>query len=92
MVYMTRLVTITHYESITDELRPFVEFQAAQKKIEVKQDTRIALLQVENIPSYFVVFLDSGITLDEVIVELANQDLRLPEDLKNILSQALKSN
>ena len=91
MVYMTRLVTITHYESITDELRPFVEFQAARKKIEVKPDTRIALLQVENIPSYFVVFLDSGITLDEVIQELANQDLRPPEDLKNTLSQALKS-
>jgi hypothetical protein len=89
---MTRLVTITNYDSITDELRPFVEFQAAQKTIEVKPDTRIALLQVENIPSYFVVFLDSGISLDEVIDELAAQDLRLPEDLKNTLAQALKTN
>jgi len=92
MVYMTRLVTITHYESVTDELRPFVEFQASQKKIEVAPRTRIAILQVENIPSYFIVFLDSGITLEEVIDELSRQDLRMPEDLKNTLAQALRSN
>jgi hypothetical protein len=89
MPYMTRLVTITNYDSITTELRPFVDFQAAQKKQELTPDTKIALLQVENIPSYHVVFLESGIPFDDVLKELESHELTLSEDTKRAIKQAM---
>jgi hypothetical protein len=91
MPYMTRLITITQYENITQELRPFVEFQAAQKKLELKSDTLVALLQVEDIPSYHTIFLDSGISFDEILKELENQELMLNEDTKKTLLQVLQN-
>ena len=90
MPYMARLVTITRYENITDELRPFVDFQAAQKKIELKPDSKIVLLQVENIPSYHTIFLDSGISFDDIIQELRKQELELNEDTKKTIRQLLE--
>ena len=86
---MTRLVTITNYDSVTAELRPFVEFQAAQKKQELGPGTKIALLQVENIPSYHVIFLESGIPFDEVLKELEAHELTLTEDTKRAIKQAM---
>jgi len=89
MPYMTRLVTITNYGSITEQLKPFVEFQAAQKKQELTPEAMVAILQVENIPSYHVVFLDSGIPFDEVVKELESHELMLSEDTKRSIQQAL---
>jgi hypothetical protein len=87
---MARLLTVTSFESITDEIKTFVEFQAAQKKIEVTPLTRVAVLQVENIPSYHVIFLDSGITYNEILKELELQDLQINEDTKMKLTQILQ--
>ena len=89
MPYMARLLTITQYESITDDIRPFVEFQAAQKKVELEPRSRLAILQVENIPSYHVVFLESGITMDDIVQELAKQDLTMGEETKKMIGQAM---
>jgi hypothetical protein len=90
MAYMARLMTVTHYESITDEIRPFVEFQATQKKIELEPTTKVAILQVENIPSYHVIFLGTGATFDEILKELEGNELTLSEDTKSKLLQLLQ--
>ena len=90
MSYIARLLTITRYENITEDIRPFVDFQAAQKKVEVTPETRVAVLQVENIPSYHVVFIDSGITFDEIMSELKAQELGLSEDTKKTILQVIE--
>jgi hypothetical protein len=90
MAYLARLLTVTQFSSVTDNIRPFVEFQAAQKKIELKPDSRVLLLQVENIPSYHVVFLDIGQTFDEVQSELERNELTLSEDTKTKIKQLLQ--
>jgi hypothetical protein len=89
MTYIARLVTIAYYENITDEIRPFVEFQAAHKKVDLNERTKLAILQVENIPSYHVIFLDSGVTFDEIVAELEKQQLTMGEDTKRSIKQAL---
>ncbi|UCH88165.1 MAG: DUF749 family protein, partial [Thermoplasmata archaeon] len=90
MAYMARLLTITKFESVTDNIRPFVEFQAAQKKFDLKPDSNVVILQVEDIPSYHVIFPDSGITFDEIIKELEGNELTLSEDTKMKLIQLIQ--
>ena len=90
MSYMARLLTITRYENITEDIRPFIEFQATQKKVELEPGTRVAVLQVENIPSYYVIFIDSGITFDEILSELKAQELGLNEDAKKTIKQLIE--
>jgi hypothetical protein len=89
MSYIARLVSITKVSSITKELLPFVHFQAEQKKVEITDDTKVAILQIENIPSYHIVFLDSGITISELEVELEKNDTTLARETKALLMRQM---
>ena len=85
MSYLARLVSITKVSSVTKELLSFVHFQGEQKKIEITDDTKVAILQIENIPSYHIVFLDSGITISELEAELEKNDTTLAGETKALL-------
>lgn len=89
MAYMARLITITQYGNVTDEFKPFIEFQAAQKKLELSPDTRMAILQVEDIPSYYTVFLDIGLSIEDIEKELEAQELILNQEIKDKLAKIL---
>jgi hypothetical protein len=89
MTYIARLVSITKVASVTQNLLPFVHFQAEQKKVEVTDDTNVAILQIENIPSYHIVFLDTDITLEEVEAELEKNDTKLARETRALLGRQM---
>ena len=90
MSYIARLVAITKVSSITQEILPFVHFQAQQKGIEVTDDTMVVVLQVENIPSYHIVFLETKITLMELEEELKKSDTKLGHETKALLLRQMQ--
>jgi hypothetical protein len=89
MTYMARLVTITKVSAVVDSLMPFITFQAHQKGVELTDDTKVVVLQVENIPSYHVVFPETGITIEELEAELAKSETVLTPDTRALLGDHL---
>jgi len=90
MTYMARLVTITKVSAVTDNLMPFINFQAHQKGVVVKDETQVIVLQVENIPSYHVVFPETGITIEELEEDLAKSETVLTPDTRALLRDHLR--
>jgi hypothetical protein len=90
MTYIARLVAITKVSSVTKEIIPFVHFQGQQKGIEVTDDTKVAILQIENIPSYHIVFLESGINMDQLEGELKKSDTDLSRETRAILLKQME--
>jgi hypothetical protein len=91
MSYMVRLVAITKVSATTREILPFIHFQAQQKGIEVDDDTKVAILQVENIPSYHIVFPDTDITIEELEEELNKNDTVLSPETRAMLLKHMKT-
>jgi hypothetical protein len=91
MSYIARLVAITKVSSVTREIIPFVHFQAQQKGIELNDDMKVAILQIENIPSYHIVFLDNDINIEELEEELGKTDTELGRETRAILMKQMKS-
>lgn len=85
MTYTARLVSITKVSAVTQDIMSFVNFQAQQKGIEIGDDTKVAILQIENIPSYHIVFLDADITMEELEEELGRSETVLGYDSKIVL-------
>jgi hypothetical protein len=91
MSYIARLVAITKVSAVTRDIMPFIHFQAQQKGVEVTDDTKVAILQVENIPSYHIVFLDLGISIDDVESDLKKSDTELARETRALLEKQLTS-
>jgi hypothetical protein len=91
MSYIARLVAITKVSSVTREIIPFVHFQAQQKGIELNDDMKVAILQIGNIPSYHIVFLDNDINIEELEEELGKTDTELGRETRAILMKQMKS-
>ena len=91
MSYIARLVAITKVSAITRDIIPFVHFQAQQKGIEINDDTKVAILQIENIPSYHIVFLDNEMKIEELEEELGKNDTVLSRETRAILMKQMKS-
>jgi hypothetical protein len=90
MSYIARLVAITEVSAVTKELLPFVHFQSQQKGIEVTDNTKVAILQIENIPSYHVVFLESDMKISDLEEELNKNDTVLSRETKALLMKQMK--
>ena len=91
MSYTARLVAITKVSAVTREIIPFIHFQAQQKGVEVNDDTKVAILQVENIPSYHIVFLDVKMKIEDLEGELNKNDTVLSRETRAILMKHMKS-
>jgi hypothetical protein len=90
MTYIARLVAITEVSAVTQDILPFVHFQGQQKKIEITDKTKVAILQIENIPSYHVVFLETEMGIADLESELEKNDTVLSRETKAILSKHMK--
>lgn len=84
------MVAITKVSAVTREIMPFIHFQAQQKGVEVTDDTKVAILQVENIPSYHIVFLDTDISMEDLDRELEKNQTTLARETRALLEKQMK--
>ena len=93
------LLTITKVRSVSTELFPFVEFRANLEQREPSPEDDLAIFNVHGTGSHFVIFLDSGKTMEDVDEELVPYNVviskvdrqRIATDLesKALLKEAL---
>ena len=89
MVYIAKLVTVSKYKNITDNLKPFVAFHSNLEDLEISDDDKIAILQIEGTDSYFPVFLKTKPSIEEIEAKLAKQETKLNVDAKKLLLEYL---
>lgn len=65
------LLTITKVKSVSTDLLPFVQFRANLEQREPGPEEDLAIFNVHGTGSHFVIFLDSGKTMEDVDAELA---------------------
>jgi hypothetical protein len=68
--FRATLLTITKVASVSVELMPFVRFRATLEERGLDNDDDVAIFNVHGTSSHFVIFLDTGKTMDEVEEEL----------------------
>jgi hypothetical protein len=91
MSYVARLVAITKVAATTKQILPFIHFQAQQKGLEITDETRVAILQVENIPSYHIVFIDTDINMEQLEAEMGKNDTILSRETRAMLLKHMKN-
>ena len=57
MVYIAKIVTVSKYKNITDKFKPFINFHGDLENLEISDEDKIAILQIEGTESYFPIFL-----------------------------------
>lgn len=72
-----------------DDLRPFMEFKASLLKRELERQQVVALFLIATTSCYIPVFLDKGMTLDDVKKELAEQQAEMAAHSLRIVEDAL---
>lgn len=73
-----------------DDLRPFVEFKASLLKRDLKREQIIALFIIATTDCYIPVFLDKGMSIEDVKKDLAAQEAEMPAHTVRIIEEALK--
>ena len=92
-------MTIAKVKSVSPDLMPFVQFRANLEQREPQPDDDLAIFNVHGTGSHFVVFLDTGKTMEDVdeeivpynvVISIADRQ-RIATDLesKALLKEAL---
>ncbi len=89
MVHIAKLVTVTELNNIPQHLMPFVQFHAQLEGVEIKDDEKIAIIQIEGTQSFQAIFIERKVTLQDIVEKLRSQDTELNADAKNLIAQYL---
>jgi len=89
-LYRANLIAVTPAGSVPDDLRPFVEFKATLKKIELDRKQIVAIFMIETTSCYIPVFLNPGMILQSVKDDLAAQEAEMDFQSENVVEEALK--
>ena len=73
------------FKNITDKLKPFVFFHSELEKIEILDDDKIVVLQIEGTESFFPIFLKTKPTVKQVEAKLAKQETKLNAEARKLL-------
>jgi hypothetical protein len=84
------LKIITEINKLEKNLLPFVNFKAGIEGRIIKDNDIVAILQIENIESYYPIFLDGKTTVRYIIDELAKMDTKMDDQTKKELAKHLK--
>lgn len=87
MSYNARLVAITEVANVPPNLIAFVHFKAAMEKRVLKQNEKVAILQIEGTESYFPIFLDGKPSLKKLETDLEKQETKLDSSSKEVLAR-----
>lgn len=90
MTYIAKLVTVSKFKNITDNLKPFVHFHSEMEKVDVSDNDKIAVLQIEGTESYFPIFLKAKPTIEQVEAKLAKQDTKLNAEARKLLLEYIE--
>jgi len=88
-VYKANLIAVTPAGSVPDDLRPFVDFKASLKGVQLKRTQLIAIFLVETTECYIPIFLDRGTTVQAVKEELAAQEAEMDSATEKVIENAL---
>ena len=90
MVHIAKLITVTKLPNVPSHLMPFVQFHAQLEGIELEDNEKLAIIQIEGTQSYLAIFLDRSITMQDIESKLKAQDTKLNVEARNLLLQYLK--
>ena len=88
-MYKAQLVGVYQVREMPEELRPFLNLQAAREKRQLKMNEKAVMPQIEGTSSYVVAFLDTLDSVTELENRLKQQDAKLTEDSKISLERLL---
>lgn len=89
-MYKAQLVGVYLVREMPEELRPFLNLQAAREKRELKMSDKVVMLQIVGTSSYVAVFLDTVRSVSELEDRLRMQQAELTEVSKVSLDRLLK--
>jgi len=89
MQFTAKLTSISKFSEVPGEVMPFVQFQANLKKVELKGNEEVAILQIEGTDCYHPVVL-KGAKLGAIEKELADIDAKLSAEARAKLKKVLK--
>jgi len=88
-MFIATLVGIFKYEELPEKYGPFVQYKASIENKTIKEDEKIAILNVTGTESYHVLFLKSYTKIAEIEKELNETDAKLNYSSKKILEEHL---
>ena len=88
-MYKAQLVGVYQVREMPEELRPFLNLQAAREKRELKMSDKVVMLQIVGTYSYVAVFLDTISSISELEGRLMQQDAQLTEVSKLSLERLI---
>lgn len=89
MQHKAHIVMIGEMKSIPPELVPFVEFKGGLERRALLASDRVAILQIDDIESYYPVFLDGNTKISDVEDELGRIASVLDDKSKAELIKAI---
>lgn len=78
-MYKAQLVGVYSVREMPEELRPFLNLQAAREKRQLKMSDKVAMLQIVGTSSYVAVFLDTIGSISELEDRLRLQQAEMTE-------------
>ncbi len=88
-MFIATLVGIFKYDELPEKYGPFVQYKASIENKTIKEDEKIAILNVTGTESYHVLFLKSYSKIAEIEKELNEADAKLNYSSKKILEEHL---
>lgn len=78
-MYKAQLVGVYQVREMPEELRPFLNLQAAREKRQLKMSDKAVMLQIMGTSSYVVAFLDTLNSITDLEDRLRQQDAQMTE-------------
>lgn len=88
-MFIATLVGIFKYDELPEKYGPFVQYKASIENKTIKEDEKIAIVNITGTESYHVLFLKSYSKIAEIEKELNEADAKLNYSSKKILEEHL---
>ncbi len=88
--FVASIADIKYLKDMPEEFMPFVALKATIEKRELKDQDRIAILNVSTTTSYIPIFLDSDKTIEDVEREVNEASAILNTDSRDVLKKILE--
>jgi hypothetical protein len=89
-MYKAQLVGVYLVREMPEELRPFLNLQAAREKRQLRMSDKAVMLQIVGTSSYVVAFLDTLNSITDLEDRLRRQDAQMTEVSKVSLRRLLE--